>query len=52
MLALCGLREDQMAHVYESSAVVGTLKRDMAKILDLPESVKVCAGAGTTPLPP
>lgn len=46
MLALCGLREDQMAHVYESSAVVGTLKRDMAKILDLPESVKVCAGAG------
>lgn len=46
MLELCGLRQDQMARVYESSAVVGTLKPDMAKLLSLPESVKVCAGAG------
>lgn len=46
MLELCGLRQDQMARVYESSAVVGTLKPDMAKLLGLPESVKVCAGAG------
>ena len=45
MLELCGLKEHQMARVFESYEVVGTLKPDMAKALDLPESVKVCAGA-------
>ena len=46
MLELCGLKEQQMARVYESYEVVGALKPDMAKTLGLPESVKVCAGAG------
>ncbi len=46
MLDICGLREDQMARVYESYEPVGTLKPDMARELGLPETVKVCAGAG------
>ena len=46
MLSLCGLREDQMARIYESAEVVGTLKKEMADCLGLPETVKVCAGAG------
>ena len=46
MLDICGLREDQMARVFESYEVVGTLKPEMAKELGLPENVKVCAGAG------
>ncbi len=46
MLDICGLREDQMAAVCESSQVVGTLRPDMARELGLPETVKVCAGAG------
>lgn len=46
MLELCGLREDQMARVFESYQAVGTLRPEMAKELGLPETVKVCAGAG------
>ncbi len=46
MLELCHLRENQMAKVFESSDAVGTLTPEMAKTLVLPESVKVCAGAG------
>ena len=46
MLELCGLRESQMARIFESYEVVGTLKPDMAESLGLPASVKVCAGAG------
>ncbi len=46
MLELCGLREDQMARVFESYQPVGTLRPEMAKELGLPETVKVCAGAG------
>ena len=46
MLAVCGLRLEQMGHVYESSQVVGTLLPALAKELDLPETVKVVAGAG------
>lgn len=46
MLDICGLKESQMARIYESSAVVGTLRPDMAAALGLPESVRVCAGAG------
>ena len=46
MLEICGLREAQMPRIYESAAVVGTLKPQMAKELGLPETVKVCAGAG------
>ena len=46
MLELCGLRESQLARIFESYEVVGTLKPDMAEALGLPASVKVCAGAG------
>ena len=46
MLEVCGLKESQMARIYESFEVVGTLQPDMARALDLPETVKVCAGAG------
>lgn len=46
MLDICGVKESQMARIFESYEVVGTLKPDMAKALGLPETVKVCAGAG------
>ena len=46
MLDICGVREDQMARIFESYEVVGTLKPDMAQTLSLPDTVKVCAGAG------
>ena len=46
MLELCGLNASQMARVFESYETVGTLKPDVARSLDLPEKVKVCAGAG------
>ncbi len=46
MLEICGVREEQLARVYESSDVVGTLKPDVANKLRLPEGIKVAAGAG------
>ena len=46
MLELCGLRESQMARIFESYEVVGTLTPEMAETLGLPKGVKVCAGAG------
>lgn len=46
MLDICGLKESQMAQIFESYQAVGTLKPDMARALGLPETVKVCAGAG------
>lgn len=46
MLDICGVKESQMAKIFESYEMVGTLKPDMAKALGLPETVKVCAGAG------
>ena len=46
MLEICGLKESQMAKVFESYQTVGTLKPDMAVKLGLAETVKVCAGAG------
>ncbi len=46
MLDICSLREDQMARIFESFQVVGTLKPEIAKELGLPQTVKVCAGAG------
>jgi xylulokinase len=46
MLDICGVREEQMARIYESSDVVGTLLPAMAEKLGLPAGVKICAGAG------
>lgn len=46
MLALCGLEERQMAKIFESYQVVGTLKAEIVQELGIPASTKVCAGAG------
>ena len=46
MLDICGVREDQMAKIFESYEAVGTLTREMAALLGLPETVKIAAGAG------
>ena len=46
MLALCGIQESQMPRLFESYECIGTLKTDIAKALGLPETVKICAGAG------
>ncbi len=46
MLAVCGVREEQLPRLYESFAPVGTLLPDAAAALGLPQSVTVCAGAG------
>ncbi len=46
MLELCGLKEEQMAKIYESYQVVGTLREAAAKELGLPVTVKVIAGGG------
>ncbi|PHV69294.1 xylulokinase [Sporanaerobium hydrogeniformans] len=46
MLEICGITEDQVAKIYESYEVVGTLKKDLAKKWGLSEQVKIIAGAG------
>ena len=46
MLDLCGLRENQMPRLFESSDCIGTVTPEMARKLGLPETVKVAAGAG------
>ena len=46
MCKICGVSEGQLPKLYESWEVVGTLLPDVAESLDLPASVKVCAGAG------
>ena len=46
MMEICGVTEDQLAGIYESADVVGTLKPEVAAQLGLPETVKVIAGAG------
>ncbi len=46
MLALCGLREEQMPRLFESYETVGTLLPEIADRLGLPRTVRVAAGAG------
>ena len=46
MMDICSVREEQLAKIFESYEVVGTLKPEVAKELGLSESVKVIAGAG------
>lgn len=46
MLGICSVREDQMPSLHESFEVVGTLTEKAAKLLGLPKTVKVVAGAG------
>ncbi len=46
MLEVCSLRESQIARVFESYEIVGTLKPDVAQALGLSGDVLVAAGAG------
>lgn len=46
MLEICGLKESQMAKVFESYQVVGTMTAQAAQDLGLHEKVKVIAGGG------
>ncbi len=46
MLALCGIRKEQMPALYESYEAVGGLLPEIAKQLGLSEQVTVVAGAG------
>lgn len=46
MLELCGIKEEQLAQIFESYEVVGTIKKEMAERLGLSEHVKIIAGAG------
>ncbi|MCH5249187.1 MAG: xylulokinase [Lachnospiraceae bacterium] len=46
MCEICGINEGQLAKVYESYETVGCVLPEVAKELDIPETVKVAAGAG------
>ncbi len=46
MCEICGVREEQLAKVYESYETVGTLLPQIAAQLGVSETVKVAAGAG------
>ena len=46
MLDICGIRESQMAEIFESYETVGTIKPELAKEFGFCESVKIVAGAG------
>lgn len=46
MIEVCGISEDQLPRLYESWEPVGTLKKEIAEELGLPDDVKVMAGAG------
>ena len=46
MLEICGIREEQLAKVYESYEAVGNVLPEIAAELDIPQTVKVVAGAG------
>lgn len=46
MLDICQLELEQMPKIYESYQVVGTITKEIASILGLPDTVKVIAGGG------
>ena len=46
MCEICGVRENQLAKVYESYETVGTVLPAIADELGIPHTVKVAAGAG------
>ena len=46
MCEICSVKAEQLPTLYESYAVIGTLKTEIAKELYLSENVKVVAGAG------
>lgn len=46
MCDICGVKETQLAHIYESYEAVGTLLPVVADELGIPDTCKVIAGAG------
>ncbi len=46
MLEICGVREEQMAKIFESYEAVGTILPEIAAQLGIPETVRIVAGAG------
>lgn len=46
MIKISGLRKENFPKVYESYEKVGTIKKDIAKILGLNENVKIVIGGG------
>lgn len=46
MCEICGVKEEQLAKIFESYETVGTVLPEIAKELGIPETVKVAAGAG------
>ena len=46
MMEICGVKESQLARIFESYEAVGTLKPELAAELGLSPSVKIAAGAG------
>lgn len=46
MCEICGVKEEQLAKIYESYESVGTVLPEIAKELGISENVKVAAGAG------
>lgn len=46
MLEICGITEEQMPKLFESYETVGTLKEELADILQIPNTCKIVAGAG------
>ncbi len=46
MIEICGIKDTQLAKVYESYETVGTLLPSVAKELDIPVTCRVAAGAG------
>ena len=46
MLEICNIKQEQMPDLYESYLCIGTVKPEVARILGIPSTTKVCAGAG------
>ena len=46
MMEICGVKESQLAAIFESYEAVGTLKPKLSEELGLSASVKIAAGAG------
>lgn len=46
MLDICGIREEQVAKIYESYETVGTILPEIADELGFADTVKIVAGAG------
>ena len=46
MLKICAVRPEQLPRLCESYEVTGTLKKEIARDLGLPDTVKIIAGAG------